>query len=283
MEKERNFQVISGFVLKIIAIFLMTLDHIGIFLLNYKNTLEIGTIFRDLGRIAFPLFIFLIVEGVRHTRHFGKYLLRLGIIGAIFMVGQIVIYYNFNNQISDFYSPILDLILVALIVYLLNKNNKLSLLAILPICYIILSFIVVNIEREQNITILWMPFFLRVPYALLDVILGVSFFYAKPAAKIILESNDNTKNLVLTKYLRYCENILDALVIVVFVIILYVIYLVSGVTYWNDSTQIFASFAFLPILFYSGERGYNKTWFKYGCYLYIPLHLLIIYLVFALI
>lgn len=283
MTKEKNFQVISGFILKIIAIVLMTIDHIGIFLQNYENTMQIAIIFRDLGRIAFPLFLFLIVEGVRHTRSFGKYILKLGILGAIFMVGQVVIYYNFNNRINDFYSPILDLILVALIIYLIDKKNNLSLLAVLPVIYIAISFIVVNVEKSQHITILWMPFFLRVPYAILDIVLGLSFYFAKPVSKFNLKSSDNTSALVDTKYQRYCENILSSFAIIFFVIILYIIYLTTGITYWSDSSQIYAALAFIPLLFYSGERGYNKKWFKYGCYLYIPLHLLIIYLIFSFI
>lgn len=283
MKRNHNYLIFSGFILKIIAIVLMTLDHVGIFLGNYENLQQISVIFRDLGRISFPICLFLIVEGVRHTHNFGKYILRLGIIEAIFMIGQIVIYYNFNNQISDFYSPILDLVLIALIIYLLKKKNRYSFLAILPSLLIILSFIVINIETKQDITIYWYPFFLRVPYALLDLLLGLSFYYAKPLAKFILQSNSNTNALTETPYFRYCENILSAFSVLFFVIVLYIVYLISGIAYWKDSSQIYATLAFVPILFYSGERGYNKKWFKYGCYLYVPLHLLIIFLIFSLI
>ena len=33
------------------------------------------------------------------------------------------------------------------------------------------------------------------------------------------------------------------------------------------------------LLFYNGKRGYNKPWFKYGCYVFYPLHLVIIYII----
>ena len=46
--------------------------------------------------------------------------------------------------------------------------------------------------------------------------------------------------------------------------------------------QIYSLFAFIPILFYSGKRGYNAKWFQYGAYIYFPAHLIIIYLIFAL-
>lgn len=283
MIKERNFHFINGFILKIIAIVLMTLDHIGMFLLTRENTVQIGIIFRDFGRIALPLFLFLIVEGVRHTKHFGKYFLRLSIVATIFLIGQLVVYYNFDNQISDFYSPILDLLVVALTIYLLKRKDRFSFLALLPICFSILSFVVVNIEKANDITILWLPFYLRLPYSLLDVLLGISFFYSSELAVLFLKSNQNTENLVETKYLKWAEYIISAFAVIFFVLIFYVIYLSTGVSYWSDSSQAFAAFAFIPLLLYSGERGYNKKWFQYGAYIYTPLHLLIIYLIFTLI
>lgn len=261
----------------------MTLDHIGIFLQNMQNTVQIGDIFRIFGRMAFPLFIFIIVEGVTHTRHFGKYFLKLSILAVLFAVGQIVFYYNINNGVKNFYSPMLDVLIVALAIYLLKRKDNFSYLAILPIAYIILSFVVTNIERNQNITIFWFPFYLRLPYALFDIVLALSFFYAKPLAEAIMKSSDNTSALVGSSYQRYAVNIISAFAVIFFSIIFYLVYRFTNVTYWGDSFQIYSCFAFIPLLFYSGARGYSKPWFKYGAYAYIPLHILIIYLIFALI
>lgn len=53
--------------LQIVAALTMLIDHIGaVFFPD-----AIG--FRAIGRLSFPLFAFGIAEGVRHTRHFGKY------------------------------------------------------------------------------------------------------------------------------------------------------------------------------------------------------------------
>ena len=47
----------------------------------------------------------------------------------------------------------------------------------------------------------------------------------------------------------------------------------------NYTIQSYACLA-LPILFlYNGKRGYNKKWFKYGCYLFFPLHFILLYLI----
>ena len=284
MEKQRNFQFISNFILKVIAIVFMTIDHVGIFLQNLQNTQQIGEIFRYFGRFAFPLFIFIIVEGVRHTKHFGKYILKLGILAAIFMIGQVVFYYCINNKIESFYSPILDVLIVALTIYLLKRKDKYSFFAILTIGFIITSFAVTNIEKSQNINILWMPFFLRLPYALFDILLALGFYYSKPLAKAILKNGGpNTENLVDTPYERYTENAVNALVVLIAVFGFYMTFKLGGVSYMFFDYQAYGAFACIPLLFYNGTRGYDKKWFKYGAYLYLPLHILIIYLIFSLI
>lgn len=59
---------------KIMAILLMLVDYIGLFLLNNN------VIFRTVGRLAFPMFVFLLVDGYRRTRDLKKYLIRMFIL-----------------------------------------------------------------------------------------------------------------------------------------------------------------------------------------------------------
>lgn len=72
-----NIKGINTFTLKLIAILSMTIDHIG-YLLFPKVTL-----LRIVGRIAFPIFAYLIAEGFVHTGDVKKYLLRLGIFAIL--------------------------------------------------------------------------------------------------------------------------------------------------------------------------------------------------------
>ena len=65
----------SNFALKMAALFTMIIDHMG--------HAFIITSFRYVGRIAFPLFAFLIGEGCRHTSNIKKYLSRLLIFAFI--------------------------------------------------------------------------------------------------------------------------------------------------------------------------------------------------------
>lgn len=62
---------LNGNILKWIAIITMVIDHVGAILFPQYE------IFRYIGRIAFPLFAFLLVEGYVHTSNVKKYMLRL--------------------------------------------------------------------------------------------------------------------------------------------------------------------------------------------------------------
>lgn len=73
---------ISAYSLKLIAILCMFIDHVtaaGIFVKSVTQY-QIG---RGIGRIAFPIFCFLIVEGYFHTKDRAKYLGRLLLLAVL--------------------------------------------------------------------------------------------------------------------------------------------------------------------------------------------------------
>lgn len=87
---------ISGSTLKLIAIVTMLIDHIGAVVLirmvlsgvyEYgvmdETLVDIYRLTRNIGRIAFPIFCFLLVEGFERSRNRGKYALRLGAFALI--------------------------------------------------------------------------------------------------------------------------------------------------------------------------------------------------------
>ena len=77
---------ITGNTLKIIAVMAMAIDHIGAVVVTYFMTVpgeyqelwgKLYWPFRNIGRIAFPIFCFLLVEGFLHTRSQKRYLYRM--------------------------------------------------------------------------------------------------------------------------------------------------------------------------------------------------------------
>lgn len=97
MNTEKPFGGISGSTLKLIAIVTMFIDHFGATVLRaitrhpaivnhsfwsgfWQNMYNCS---RDIGRIAFPIFCFLLVEGFTHTRNVRKYASRMFLFALI--------------------------------------------------------------------------------------------------------------------------------------------------------------------------------------------------------
>lgn len=66
---------LSGSALKVIAVISMVIDHSAYYLMEHETLLY--EVMRCFGRIAFPVFAFLIAEGFQHTRNRIKYFLLL--------------------------------------------------------------------------------------------------------------------------------------------------------------------------------------------------------------
>lgn len=70
----------TGNQLKVMAMVSMTLDHIGLQLLPQ------WTILRVLGRLALPIYAYMIAEGCRHTHDRRRYFLRIAVLAALCQV-----------------------------------------------------------------------------------------------------------------------------------------------------------------------------------------------------
>ena len=286
----KNILFIDGFLMKIIAFILMTLDHIGVFLVQMtynQAAMRTGEIFRLLGRFAFPLFIVMLIEGIRHTRSFPKYALRLGIVASIVMIAQVVIYHFFDNSISSAYSPLMDLLCYGTFLYLISRKDKWSLLAIIPFALVVLSFVTMVME-EHGTNVLWFPFYLRCGYSLFGFVMAILMYFSYPILKrFFVENNIDVKDFANQKSFRIAMNIAYSFAVFVAVIVIYLIAKFAGSDLYGVNVPIYsetwALVSILIIMFYSGKRGYNSKWFQYASYLYFPLHLVIIYAVFYLI
>ena len=71
LEKKHKYEKFSSEQLKMVALIFMIIDHIG-YCMGDK-----GIVLRYIGRLSFPVFAFLIVEGFKHTSDRVKYVIRM--------------------------------------------------------------------------------------------------------------------------------------------------------------------------------------------------------------
>ena len=291
--KRKSPLLLSNFWLKLIALLTMTIDHIG-YLLPYSTT---ALIFRYIGRLALPLFCFMIAEGAIHTKNFNKYAFRLGLMASLIsiaIIGSELIPY-FKEQgfsMRDEGNIFIDLLLGAVAIYLLRQNKwYIKLLAILPIAFGIASFVATALEScGCHGHILWFPFFLRTQYGWFAIVLIVGFYIAHYLSNIFVKYHSSISGISYDLYKgsnfeRNTLNIISVIALAVISLIYYILGQIMPTQYvfWDAIMQLFAIVSGAFILLYNGLRGYNKKWFQYGSYLYYPIHMVILYLIFAFI
>lgn len=158
MERLAKIPTFSGSVLKIIAIVSMVIDHCAYFLMDNNSTLYDAM--RCVGRIAFPVFAFLIAEGFAYTHNRKRYFTRL----LVFAVISEVSWYLLNGADGThnvMFTLALGVVALA-VLEKLKENSVLCGIAILSIAYLatwsgvdyewrgILMILVFNLLRNQN-------------------------------------------------------------------------------------------------------------------------------------
>ena len=287
--KTINWACLSSFILKIIALVTMTIDHVGFILqMNVGGNYVPAIIMRYVGRIALPLFCFMIAEGAVHSKKPGNYLLRLGIMGTIISTAMIVVEYApiFDGfSIRGYGNIYVDLILGASAILLLrSKKWYLKILVIIPIAVAVLSFVVTCLENTGTILIHWYPYFLRGQLGIYAVGMIIGFYVIRYLKDIFLQSYSEKSGIPVeslegTNVERYALNIFSFGVVTILTVVLFVVSLVipQDIIFWQRGIQNAAIIGGAFLLLYSGKRGYNAKWFQYGSYLYYPIHLLVIF------
>lgn len=124
---------ISGSTLKLIALMTMLIDHVGavvvfrmiidnntrngmVGMIAYDNLYITYQVLRSIGRIAFPIFCFLLVEGFQKTRNKAKYMLRLG---AFALISEIPFDLALSSKVLEFaYQNVFFTLLIGMITIL---------------------------------------------------------------------------------------------------------------------------------------------------------------------
>ena len=112
---------LNAYQIKVIALIAMTIDHLAAYGSDIPLFSAYGSKLRIIGRIAAPLFLYMVTEAVRHTSNRKQYLLRL-YIGAICtglfsaltnaLFGNTIGTFSFNNILFTFLYTAMLIILI---------------------------------------------------------------------------------------------------------------------------------------------------------------------------
>ena len=286
--------VISNFILKIIALIFMTIDHVGAFL----PSSPLQFTFRVLGKIALPIFIYTTLEGCKKTKDIKKYMLRLGVM-SIFMyiaivIAQLVLYFN-NGYLLVFQNIFFTLLNLVFIYYLffVNKNKNKRWMAILPILIFIGSYIFFLLringisEFISSIFVdgLTTMYGLEAPIMFVGALLGI-YIYEEIVRKRLNNDETLVNEFLCSKKAQLSRNIIMCLSIALVSLIMYSFTYENIPSFTFGNTCIYNTYfiiCFPFILLYNGKRGFNNKIVNGAFYLYYPLHIGIIALIFILI
>lgn len=261
---------INSNVLKTIALIAMVIDHIGFYFSPVLPN-PIYTIFRYIGRIAMPIFVYLLVQGFFHTKNFNKYIIRLGIFAFITQILitvlmiiniKLLLDYTAAKQIYTTGNILFTFVLSLITLKLLHENilikkwdyNKNLSLKIISVVVIVIGSILLPID-----------------YGIEVIILSILFYYIeKFKIQVYL---DKAKDNVSVKKLLL-NNISDEKIKAIYISLL-LFAMLTLVIWFNAHLTILL--AIIPIALYNNERG--KIQLKYVYYITFPLQHVILYLI----
>lgn len=295
MNEKKNLQILDQFWLRIIAIITMTFSHIGTFIGLYSSDIggaapDIARIFYIIGRFAFPLFVFMMVEGMFYSHSRGKYLLRIALLYLLVTVAEIIFVYailrqpDFANTTYPGPSPITDLLLIALMLFFLYRPKAQKLFALLPIGIEILSYVLVIIETRDASTIYWFPLMFRPAYGIYGMFLALGFYMVRPISNLITSNYCKKLELDFDTFKQEPEyqKVLNIGSVTALFVVTLIFWAISYITYdpYSMPLQTYCLLSIPLYYLYSGKRGYDSKTFRIISYAYFPVHLGILILVF---
>lgn len=231
----------SYFVIKILAMLFMLVDHVGYLLMGNMP------IMRLFGRVSFPLFAFLLVNGYHHTTDRKKYLTRMFVMA---LISEVFYDLAFHRNILDLYGQnVFFTLTVGLLSFIAtdkfkeivcNKINGIgqTLVIIIGEIGILGCFMIVNR-------------FIRGDYSWYGIMV-IYFLYLAYGTKI--------KNKFLMVFAIAFANFVN-------------IILANGVF------QAFSILSITFIMFFTEKKVSVPKPVKIGCYLFYPVHLFVIFLI----
>lgn len=238
-----RWRFLSGNAIKIIAAITMLSDHIGYILFPRIE------IFRIIGRLAFPIFAFMISEGARYTKNKWRYLLSMAIWGIVCQIPMIVLFQDYHFNIFVTFTLSIALIyaldLFKRQIFLKERDIFVTLFSVMTaLC--VLGFVFLLTHSNE----------FHIDYGFFGVLLPVfaSLFSVRgiPSAPVFALCLD-------TLPFRILCMLIPAI----------------ALSYEMGDIQWFSLISLPLLLLYSGKRG--KWNMKYFFYIFYPAHMVVLY------
>ncbi len=248
MEQENVNWGISGSSLKLIALFSMLIDHTAAVLypalsmvgIESTGMLDLYWVMRTIGRMAFPIYCFLLVEGYNHTSDKLKYAMRLFLFAIISEVPFDLALNNVSFELASnnvFFTLFIGF-LVLVVIDWINDVNK--------------------VNKSQS-TVVWFAMtFMKCAVIMASIAMGMII------AEFVLKTDYGAAGVgcIVTIYLMQSFREISFMLGVALLGLL-----ISPIEFW-------ALFMVIPISCYNGKKGISLKYFFYAFY---PVHLLILF------
>lgn len=236
----------TAYALRLIAIITMLFDHTSYLIYNGHLSWM-----NYIGRIAFPIFAFQISEGYIHTHNLKKYFLRLIVFALISQVPYALFHYCFfsNANLNIIFTLILGLLSITIYDMFSNKYTA-------------------NDKNKSN----------QFSYRLLGLLIVISISVFAHIFKF--DYKFYGVFIIFLFYLFRSNKLLMNISVTIMTIIYYMPYFMAS--NFDFRYILLCIFSLIPLIFinlYNGEKGKDQ---KMLFYIFYPLHLLIIYLIFEI-
>ena len=236
---------LTSFSLHILAMILMIIDHIwGVFAVD-------GYLWMTcIGRLAYPIFAFMIVEGYFHTKNLKKYVLRLLLFALISEIPFNLV--MASSWLAPLHQNVLWTFLIGILLIFLN-------------------------EKAKKTGKLWIRGLVLVGTVLLGCLLGIIAF---------VDYNHGGVLMILVFYVfreRKWWALLGQIVCLYFISVEVISGQFIPIALFGKSfelvVQSFCMLALVPIWLYRGKQGPHNKAIRYFFYGFYPAHLLLLWLI----
>lgn len=259
----------NSFALKLLAMILMLVDHIGVLFVSRTDHWNLYLLCRALGRLSFPIFAFLLVEGFSRTSNVKKYLERLGLFAFISEIPFDLAFYqarygtsiwtDLNSSIGNGY----DVVPLKMVFHRLFEHQSIFFTLFLGL---LLMYCMKKAEKrfqqQAVLSNVWeallvfgfsgLAYLVKCDYGIAGILIIIAFYVFR-GSKLLQSGALFIITISLLCNVRYFLATGDVLNII----------------------SLLATLAMLPISLYNNEKGKDA---KYLFYIFYPGHLMLLYL-----